>query len=97
MTQVEPAQVRAVATALAGEAAFPRAGVGSADVEVASVRAQAAFANAAAESLDAVVELFVLEAGSFDVMALLDAAAPQPHAGSHQRSMAPCNKKHQAT
>jgi hypothetical protein len=97
VTQVEPAQGRAVATAPAGEAVFPREGAGSADVEVASVHAQAASADAVAESLAAVVELFVLEAESFDVVALLDAAAPQLPVGSHQRSMAPCNKKHQAT
>ena len=95
--QVEPAQRRAIATAPAGEAAFPREGVGSAGAEVASVRGQAASADAVAESLVAVVELLVLEAGCFDVVALLDAAALQFHAGSHQRSMAPCNKKHQAT
>jgi len=95
--QVEPAQRRAVATAPAGEAAFPREVAGYADVEVATVRAQAVSAEAVAESLVAVVELLVLEAGCFDVVALPDAAEPQFQLGSHQRSMAPCNKKHQAT
>jgi hypothetical protein len=50
-----------------------------------------------AESLVAAVELLVLEVGWLDAVASPDAAEPQFQLGSHQRSMAPCNKKHQAT